>query len=119
MEGFGNIVVSPLLQSHDRIHLVTAGSEKENGNLTSCADGTADFISGAVRQHKIQKAEVKRRLSLKKGERFFDSGAGNGVVPFLYQGIVQSFKDDFVILHNPYGHIGTSIDPSLVHLWLL
>ena len=58
IEGLGEIVVGPVFQSEDLVHVAALGRQHDHRHLGELPDGLADLKAVQLREHHVQKDHV-------------------------------------------------------------
>ena len=64
LEGLGQVVVGPHLETDDAVHGVAAGGEHQDRRVLAAADGPADLQPVDVGQRQVEKDEIEAALAV-------------------------------------------------------
>lgn len=104
-EGLGDVVVGPGVEPHDRVDLVGAGREDEDGDRAALGPDAATHLEPVdLRQAEVEEHEVG--VLLGTVERSDTVLAHVDVVAFSPQRTRQRFGDGWVVLRQEHsGHV--------------
>ena len=105
IEGLGHIVVCPVFQAEDLVHIIAFGGQHDNRYVAVLPDPLAYRDTVKLGQHNIQQNQVKGRR-VKFGQRFFSVHSAVCLVSFLLQGIFQTFQNQRFVINqeDPFAH---------------
>ena len=95
---FCNIVICPVVQSKDLVHVLTFCSKHDDRNIGEFSDLLADFQSIHLRKHQVQKDNIVFIL-LCLLNRFFSVISTVNFHTVLFQIKTDSFYDQFLVIN--------------------
>ena len=86
VEGLGHVIVRPVFQAEDLVHILALGREHDDGHVALFADALANLNPIDFGQHHVQQDQVER-LGRKLGKRLFAILCGIRFVPILLEAV--------------------------------
>ena len=101
VKGLGHVIVRPVIQAQDLVHVISARREHDDRHFREFADLLQDLEAGQLREHDIEQDDIKLLLA-DLGHRLLAVIGAVDFISLLHEAESEPLDDHSLIIHDQY-----------------